>query len=153
MSDYNRVILSGHLGQEPELKYAQSGQGILRLRLASNEAWRDAQGEKQERTEWSTVVFFGKRAEGLSRHLSKGSKVLIEGKLRTRQWEDRDGDKRYTTEVIADELVFLDPSRGGQRQQSSGQHTERRAPQQQAQGGFPIDDFPVDEFGVDDIPF
>jgi len=139
----NKVQLIGNLGMDPELKYGQSGAAVLRLRMATTEKYVDRNKERQERTEWHTVIFFGKRAEGLSRVLSKGAGVYIEGRLQTRQWEDRDGNK-YTTEVVGLQLLFL--GGGDRRDQSSGgqDSTERREQSTER---------PADDFGDDDIPF
>lgn len=109
----NKVMLIGNLGMDPELKYGQSGAAVLRLRMATTERYMTRGGERQEKTEWHTVIFFGKRAEGLSKVLSKGEGVYVEGRLQTRQWEDRDGNKRYTTEVVGTQLLFLGGRRGG----------------------------------------
>ena len=136
----NKVQLIGNLGMDPELKYGASGAAVLRLRLATTERYMDKGGERQERTEWHTVVFFGKRAEGLGRVLEKGSTVYVEGRLQTRSWEDKDGNKRYSTEVVGNDLLFLGGGKGGQRQERSSQSSGQ-------------DDFPADDFGEDQIPF
>ena len=108
----NKVILIGNLGADPETRYAANGNAVTRLRLATSESWRDrTSGEQQERTEWHTVVCFSRLAEVAGEYLRKGSKVYIEGQLRTSQWE-QDGQKRYRTEVHARDLQMLD-SRGG----------------------------------------
>lgn len=95
----NKVILIGNLGQDPDVRYTQSGDPIARLSLATSEVWKDKQGENQERTEWHRVVIFGKLAEIAKQYLHKGSKVYIEGQLRTRKWQDQGGQDRYTTEI------------------------------------------------------
>lgn len=136
----NKVQLIGNLGADPDLKYGASGAAVLRLRLATTERYMDKSGERQERTEWHTVVFFGKRAEGLGRVLEKGATVYVEGRLQTRQWEDKDGGKRYSTEVVGNDLLFLGGGRRGERQEQTRQPSAR-------------DDFPADDFGSDDIPF
>lgn len=143
----NRVMLIGNLGADPELKSGATS--VLRLRLATNEKWMGKDGERQERVEWHTVVFFGKRAEGLSKHLSKGESVYVEGRLQTRSWEDNDGNKRYSTEVVGTQLIFLGGKReGGERRDTPAR--EERTPDGGAKGGG---DFPADDFGDDDIPF
>lgn len=140
----NRAILMGRLGMDPELKHGQSGAAVLRLRLATDRKWLDKGGERQERTDWHTVVFFGKRAEGLSRHLSKGDMIGVEGRIETRQWDDKDGNKRYTTEVIGQDLTF---GGGGQRSSGGGYGGKPASqPASQPAGGG-------DGFGDDDIPF
>ena len=90
----NKVLLIGNLGADPELRYGQNGTGVLRLRIATTERYMTRGGERQERTEWHTVVFFGNRAEGLNKFLGKGQTVYIEGRLQTRQWDDKEGNKR-----------------------------------------------------------
>lgn len=116
MASVNRVTLLGHIGKEPETRYAPSGDAICNLTLATTETWRDkTSGEKREATEWHRVVFFGKLAEIANQYLKKGSLVYIEGSLRTRKWQDKDGQDRYTTEIRADEMKML----GGR--QSGGQ--------------------------------
>jgi single-strand DNA-binding protein len=105
----NKVILIGNLGRDPETRYMPSGSAVTNLRIATTEAWKDKQtGEQQERTEWHTVAMFGRLAEIAAEYLRKGSQVYIEGRLRTRKWQDKtDGKDRYTTEVIADEMQML----------------------------------------------
>jgi single-strand DNA-binding protein len=109
----NKVILIGNLGAEPEVRYMPSGQAVANVRLATNESWRDKEtGENQERTEWHAVVFFGKLAEIVKEYLHKGSQVYVEGRIRTRKWQDRDGHDRYTTEIVANDMQMLG-GRGG----------------------------------------
>ena len=103
----NKVILVGNLGADPDMRYTPSGAGVCELRLATNESWTDRDGAKQERTEWHRIVVWGKRAEVCSKYLSKGRQVYIEGKIRTRSWEDKEGNKRWTTEIIANDVQFL----------------------------------------------
>lgn len=108
----NKVILIGNLGADPETRYLPSGGAVTNIRLATSESWKDRQtGENQTRTEWHRVVFFNKLAEIAGQYLKKGSKVYLEGSLRTRQWE-QEGVKRYTTEIVGNEMLMLD-SRGG----------------------------------------
>ncbi|MDD9946868.1 MAG: single-stranded DNA-binding protein, partial [Myxococcales bacterium] len=109
----NRVTLIGNLGQDPELRYTQGGQPILNMRLATTESFVNRDRERQERTEWHTVVLWGKRGEALSRFLSKGSKICVEGRLQTRSWEGKDGGKRYATEVVATNVLLLGGRGGG----------------------------------------
>ena len=132
----NKVILVGNLGQDPETKYLTDGNAVTNITLATSETWKDKNtGEKKERTEWHRVVFFRRLAEIAVEYLKKGSKVYIEGSLRTRQYE-KDGQKHYTTEIVADEMQMLD-SRGGNDSSGSSGHTSNPPP----------DDFD------DDIPF
>jgi single-strand DNA-binding protein len=109
----NKVILVGNLGVDPEMKYTPSGAGVCEFRLATNESWMDKAGQKQERTEWHRIVVWGKRGETCAKFLSKGRQVYIEGRLRTRSWEDQTGNKRYMTEIIADDVQFLGGREGG----------------------------------------
>jgi single-strand DNA-binding protein len=104
----NRVILIGNLGQDPELRFTQSNMGVLSLRMATTESYFDTNTkERKERTEWHTVVVWGKRGEALNKILSKGSRIAIEGRLQTRSWEDKQGQKRYTTEINAQNVILL----------------------------------------------
>lgn len=103
----NKVILVGNLGKDPELKYTPSGQPVTRFSLATNEKWKDKNGEMQERTEWHNIVCWTKLAEIANQYLTKGSNVYIEGRLQTRTWDDKDGKKHYSTEIIANDMVML----------------------------------------------
>ncbi len=109
----NKVILIGNLGVDPEIRYTQTGTPVASFRIATTEVWKKQDGSKEELTEWHRIVAFKRLAEICGEYLSKGSKVYIEGKLRTNKWEDRDGNTRYTTEIIAREMKMLTP-RGGQ---------------------------------------
>jgi single-strand DNA-binding protein len=109
----NKVIVVGNLGNDPDTRYMPSGGAVTNLSIATSESWKDKQsGEQKERTEWHKVAMFGRLAEIAAEYLRKGSQVYIEGKLRTRKWQDRDGNDRYTTEIIADEMQMLG-GRGG----------------------------------------
>ncbi len=103
----NKVILVGRLGKDPEVKYTQSGVPVARFSMATDEVWKDQSGEKQQRTEWHNIVAWRKLAEICGQYLNKGKLVYIEGRLQTRNWEDKDGNKRYTTEIQADNMVML----------------------------------------------
>ena len=113
MASLNKVILIGNLGRDPEVKYTQNGTAVANLSVATNEAWTDKAGEKQERTEWHRVVVWGKQAEICAQHLAKGKQVFVEGSLQTRSWDDRDGNKRYTTEIRAMRVLMLGRPEGG----------------------------------------
>ena len=142
MASVNRVILIGNLGKDPETRYAPSGDAICNTTLATTDTWRDkATGEKREATEWHRVVFFGKLAEIAGQYLKKGSQVYLEGKLKTRKWQDKDGADRYTTEINADELKMLGGKGDGQQSEPQRQQAQKPA----SGGGF-------NEFD-DDIPF
>jgi single-strand DNA-binding protein len=110
----NKVIIVGNLGKDPETRYMPSGSAVTNLRIATTEAWKDKQsGDQQERTEWHAVAMFGRLAEIAAEYLRKGSQVYIEGKLRTRKWQDKEGKDRYTTEIVADEMQMLGSKGGG----------------------------------------
>lgn len=109
----NKVILIGNLGKDPEVRYSPNGGAMANVTIATSESWKDKNtGEQVDKTEWHRVVFFRRLAEIVGEYLKKGSKVYIEGKLQTRKWQDKDGNDRYTTEVVANEMQMLD-SRGG----------------------------------------
>ena len=111
----NKVILIGNCGQDPDTKYLPSGSAVTNLSIATSESWKDKQsGEQKERTEWHKVAMFNRLAEIAAEYLRKGSQVYIEGKLRTRKWQDKDGQDRYTTEIVASEMQMLDSRGGGQ---------------------------------------
>ena len=127
----NKVILVGNLGADPETRYTASGSAVTNIRIATSESWKDKQtGENQERTEWHRVVFFSRLAEIAGEYLRKGSQVYIEGKLKTRSWDDKDGNKRYTTEVVGDVLTMLGkkPEGSNGSQQSAPAHEEDDLP-------------------------
>lgn len=135
----NKVILIGNLGNDPEVRYTPAGSAVANISMATSETWRDKQsGEMQERTEWHRVVFFNRLAEIVGEYLHKGSKVYVEGSLRTRKWTDKSGGERYTTEIIGNEMHILD-GRGAGAQASSeranyaGGYTQPAAGQQQGQ--------------------
>jgi single-strand DNA-binding protein len=110
----NKVILVGNLGKDPETRYMPSGSAVTNLTLATSESWKDKQsGEAQERTEWHKIAMFGRLAEIAAEYLRKGSQIYIEGKLRTRKWQDKEGKDRYTTEIVADEMQMLGGKGGG----------------------------------------
>ncbi len=118
----NKVILVGNLGQDPETRYLPSGGAVTNITVATSETWKDKNsGQAQERTEWHRVVFFNRLAEIAGEYLKKGSKVYLEGALRTRKWQDQSGNDRYTTEIVAAEMQMLD-SRGGASGGSSGDY-------------------------------
>jgi single-strand DNA-binding protein len=140
----NKVILVGNLGQDPEVKYMPSGGAVCNVSLATTDSWKDkTSGERQERTEWHRVVFFHRLAEIAGEYLRKGSQVYVEGRLQTRKWQDKDGQERYTTEIIASEMQMLGGRSGGFDQSS----TSPSGPSQARREESPSDDFD------DDIPF
>ncbi len=108
MRGVNKVILIGNLGQDPEVRYTPSGQAVANLRIATTESWNSKEnGQREQRTEWHRVVVWGKQAENCSQYLSKGRQVYVEGRLQTRSWNDKDGNTRYTTEIVANNVQFL----------------------------------------------
>jgi len=144
----NKVILIGNLGQDPEVRYMPNGGAVCNITVATSESWKDKNtGENQEKTEWHRVVMFRRLAEIAGEYLKKGSKVFIEGKLQTRKWQDQQGQDRYTTEIIADNMQMLD-SRGGSADFAGGGAPQRQAPQSQPQSA-PAADTSFE----DDIPF
>ena len=137
----NKVILVGNLGQDPETRYMPSGGAVTNVTIATSETWKDKQsGQPQERTEWHRVVFFNRLAEIAGEYLKKGSKVYVEGSLRTRKWQDQSGQDRYTTEIVAAEMQMLDSRSGGS---ASGggygdeAYSQAPAPQQQRRQAAP----------------
>ncbi|MFM9270792.1 single-stranded DNA-binding protein [Halomonas elongata] len=132
----NKVILIGNLGQDPEVRFTPSGTAVANLNLATTDTWTDRQsGQRQERTEWHRVVMFNKLAEISQQYLRKGSKVYIEGRLQTRKWQDQNGQDRYSTEIVANDMQMLD-SRGGEMGGAPQGGFGGGQPQQQQQGGF-----------------
>ncbi|MCB2181157.1 MAG: single-stranded DNA-binding protein [Desulfobulbaceae bacterium] len=119
----NKAILIGNLGGDPEVRYTQSGTAVANFSIATTEKWKGQDGQMQEQTEWHKIVAFARLGEICGEYLSKGSKVYIEGRIQTRSWEDKDGNKRYTTEIVAREMKMLDSrgaSSGGGNQSSEG---------------------------------
>ena len=111
MGSVNKVILIGNLGADPELKYTPSNRPVCNLSLATNEVFKDKAGQRQERTEWHRVTVWGEQAEHCSKYLGKGRSVYVEGRLQTRSWDDKEGKKRYSTDMVADRVVFLERRR------------------------------------------
>ena len=107
MASVNKVILIGNLGRDPELRFTRDGQGVANFTLATNERWRDKDGQNQERTEWHRIVVWGKQAENCAQYLQKGRSCYIEGRIQTREREDKEGNKRQTTEIVAQNVTFL----------------------------------------------
>ncbi len=152
----NKVIILGRLGQDPELKYTPSGAGVCNFSVATSENWTDKSGQKQEKTEWHRVVVWGKLAELCNQYLTKGRQVFLEGKLQTRSWDDKDGNKRYTTEINATTIQFI----GGQAQAGANNYNqnssiESSSASHMAPAGEPTySNIATDSsFAADDIPF
>jgi single-strand DNA-binding protein len=152
MGSVNKVILVGNLGRDAELRYTPGGAAVATLNLATTEVWNDKSGQRQEKTEWHRVVLWGKSAESLQEYLTKGKQIYVEGRLQTRQWDDKDGNKRYTTEIRGDRIVLLG---GGGRSQSGGyERGEGGAMTRGGGGGGASHDADVPEpLTDDDIPF
>ncbi|HTK99248.1 MAG TPA: single-stranded DNA-binding protein [Pseudomonadales bacterium] len=164
----NKVILIGNLGRDPETRYTQGGSAVTNLRLATAESWKDKQtGEQQERTEWHSVVCFARLGEIAGEYLRKGSKVYIEGRLQTRKWQDKDGNDRYSTEIVANDMQMLDSRGGGEtgdgppmRQAGAGNAPRNQATRGDKRAAEPQGadryDSSTSDFGDDiddDIPF
>lgn len=145
----NKVILIGNLGKDPEVRYMPSGSAVTNITLATSESWKDKQsGERQEKTEWHNVVFFNRLAEIAGEYLKKGAKVYVEGSLRTRKWQDKNGQDRYTTEIVANEMQMLDSRGAGGSYNQDYTSTASQTPSAKAEtAAAGIDDFD------DDIPF
>jgi len=143
----NKVILVGNLGRDAELRYTPGGSPVATINLATTEIWNDKAGQRQEKTEWHRVVLWGKTAESLNEYLTKGKQIYVEGRLQTRQWDDKDGNKRYTTEIRGDRIVLL--GGGGMGTGGGGRQQPRSA------GTSPDEHMPGPGGGLtdDDIPF
>jgi single-strand DNA-binding protein len=145
MASVNKVILVGNLGADPELRYTNSGTAVANFRIATNERWNDKNGQQQERTEWHSIVAWGKLGEICGKFLKKGRSVYVEGRLQTRSWEDQSGNKRYTTEIVAQVMQMLG-GRGGE-----GSDAEWGGRQQEEPS---VPDIPVGSSASDDdLPF
>ena len=148
----NKVILVGNLGADPETRYMPSGKAVTNVRIATSESWTDRQsGDKQERTEWHRVVLFDKLGEIAAEYLRKGSQVYIEGSLRTRKWQDKEGKDQYSTEIVARDMQMLGSRGGAGGGEPREPRAEGRAPASEPRGNSPppADDGQFD----DDIPF
>src|SRR5215211_329489 len=154
MGSVNKVILVGNLGRDAELRYTPGGAAVATINMATTEVWNDKAGQKQEKTEWHRVVLWGKSAESLTEYLTKGKQIYVEGRLQTRQWDDKDGNKRYTTEIRGDRVVLLGTAGGGG---GGGMGGGSRGGQRRTAGSAPMDEpmggDPGSELTDDDIPF
>ncbi len=144
MGSVNKVILVGNLGKDAELRSTAGGASVSTFSMATTEVWNDKQGQRQEKTEWHRIVLWGKQAESLQEYLVKGKQIYVEGRLQTRQWDDKDGNKRYTTEIKADRITLL----GGGGGAGGGRSMDRGGAQPSAP-----DEPPMDPITDDDIPF
>ena len=150
MGSVNKVILVGNLGRDAELRYTPGGAAVSTLNLATTEVWNDRSNQRQEKTEWHRVVVWGKPAESLQEYLTKGKQIYVEGRLQTRQWDDKDGNKRYTTEIKADRVTLLGGGGGGGGRSGGGGGGRDRGAS--AGPGGP-DEPPMEPMTDDDIPF
>ena len=151
----NKVILLGRLGANPEIRYTPSGAPVANFNIATSESWNDKGGQKQERTEWHRIVVWNKLAELCNQYLAKGRQAYIEGRLQTRQWDDKDGNKRYTTEVIATTVQFLggpNQSAGAGAGAGAGANDYAAAPAASGSGGA-APEMADSSFSEDEIPF
>ena len=146
MGSVNKVILVGNLGRDAELRYTPAGAAVATINMATTEVWNDKAGQRQEKTEWHRVVLWGKSAESLAEYLVKGKQIYVEGRLQTRQWDDKDGNKRYTTEIRGDRVVLLGGGGGGR-----GQSMERA--EVGVHAGAPAAAESSEPLTDDDIPF
>ena len=157
MSSLNRVMIIGRLGRDPELRYTQSGVAVCNLNLATDESYTDRDGNKVEKTEWHRITAFQRTAENCANYLAKGSLVYVEGSLQTRKWQDQQGQDRYTTEIKADRVQFLDrkgDNQGGGQKATSRQQSAQRGNQQirtQEEDLGPR--FPSEPNNLDSVPF
>ncbi|TMH03436.1 MAG: single-stranded DNA-binding protein [Betaproteobacteria bacterium] len=154
MASVNKVILVGNLGRDPETRYTTGGEAVTNISIATTDTWKDKSGEKQERTEWHRVAFFGKLAEIAGEYLKKGSQVYVEGRLQTRKWQDKEGQDKYTTEIIADRMQMLGSrsgSGGGDAPERATSTAGASASASSRSGGAPAKKN-VDDLD-DDIPF
>jgi single-strand DNA-binding protein len=148
MGSVNKVILVGNLGRDAELRYTPGGAAVATLNMATTEVWNDKSGQRQEKTEWHRVVLWGKTAESLSEYLTKGKQIYVEGRLQTRQWDDKDGNKRYTTEIRSDRVVLLGGGGGrggsmsGGSERSGGGGGDFGGPGPESSGPLTDDDIP-----------
>ena len=147
MASVNKVILVGNLGKDPEVRFTPSGRAVAKFSIATTESWMDQESGRQERTEWHNIVVWGKQAESCGQYLAKGRQVFIEGAIRSRSYDDKEGNKRYITEIIAQRVQFLGSGGGGGR----GANTEGGGGGAAAGGNF--DEFGGGQIPEDDVPF
>ncbi len=147
----NKVILVGNLGNDPDIRYTAGGAAVAKISLATTDSWKDKEsGEQQDRTEWHRVVFFGRLAEIVGEYLRKGSQVYVEGRLQTRKWQDKSGNDRYSTEIVANEMQMLGGRSGGGMSNNDQAPPSQMSKNQPSSGSAPATD---NDFVDDDIPF
>src|SRR2546426_7347992 len=156
MASVNKVILVGNLGRDPETRYTTSGEAVTNVSIATTDTWKDKNGEMQEKTEWHRIAFFGKLAEIAGEYLKKGSQVYVEGRLQTRKWQDKDGQDKYMTEIVANQMQML----GSRQGMGGGAAAEREAPEREGGASKGAAAKPAAKAGAgkfddfeDDIPF
>lgn len=149
----NRVMLLGNLGADPDLKMTNGGQAVLKLRLATSETYLDKNKVRQEKTEWHSVIIWGKRAEALAKFLEKGSRLFVEGSLQTTSWEDKDGTKRYKTEVKAHSVILSGSAKQGGGESRGNRSESASKPAGESKGGGGYDDADYGGDDLDPIPF
>ncbi len=150
MASVNKAILVGNLGQDPEMRYTADGRAVAKFSIATSENWKDKNGERQEKTEWHRVVMFDKVAEIAGEYLKKGSQAYFEGRIQTRKWTDKEGQDRYTTEIVADRMQMLGSRSGGSSRPMPDEDGRASAGSKPAPAGQPAGGFDDME---DDIPF
>ena len=151
----NRVMLIGHLGKDPETRYMASGEAVANVSLATSESWKDKNGEKQERTEWHNLTFYRRLAEVVGEHLKKGALIYVEGKIQTRKWQTKEGQDRYTTEIIVDQMQMLGSKRTEEEsvhEAQTGEEPVHETPENAKQPPRSKPRASFDNF-YDDIPF
>jgi single-strand DNA-binding protein len=151
MAGVNKVILVGNLGADPEVRFTPSGQAVANFRIATSENWTDKNGQKQERTEWHRIVVWGKLGELCGEYLGKGRQCYVEGRLQTREWNDKEGKKNYTTEVVANNVVFLGGRDGAGAR--NGQRPTRNGGEELGMPPPGMEEPATQTAGEDDIPF
>jgi len=149
MASLNKAMIIGNLGKDPDVRTTSGGQTVCELSIATNESYTDKNGQQQDRTEWHRIIVWGRQAELCGEYLKKGRSVFVEGKIQTRKWQDKDGNNRYTTEIVANQVTFLDSGNRGQRPPPPGDEDAPAA----RQGGGGRRDADTPGFKDDDIPF
>lgn len=152
MASVNKVILVGNLGKDPEVRFTPSGRAVAKFSIATTESWLDQENSRQERTEWHNIVVWGKQAESCGQYLAKGRQVFIEGGIRSRSYDDKEGNKRYITEIIAHRVQFLGSSGGGGGGGGRGASADGGGGSSSGAGGH-FDEFGGGQIPEDDVPF
>ena len=151
MASYNKAMILGNLGTKPELRYTKANTAVTTLRVATNEVSTDSEGVRVEKTEWHSIVVFGKTAENCEKYLDKGSSVMVDGRIQTREWEDKDGTKRYSTEIVAQSVQFVGGRSGAE--EEAAPSTKSTAGNTKSKGPADNKKKKVEFDNDDDIPF